>query len=76
MTLKENLDDDWSVIWMWIFIHDVRDDIYRAFITLNEIQFETKLGLVALFMTSDAILGNGNPLRLRDSKQEQYIDAY
>jgi len=30
------------------FIHDVRDDIYHAFITLNEIQFETKLGLVAL----------------------------
>jgi len=60
MTLKENLDDDLSVIWMWIFIHDVRDDIYRAFITLNEIQFEieTKLGMVALFMTSDAILGN------------------
>jgi hypothetical protein len=42
--LKENLDNGLSVILMWIFIHDVRDDIYRVFITLNEIQFELPLG--------------------------------
>jgi len=29
---------------MWIFIHDVRYDIYLAFIMLNEIQLELPLG--------------------------------